>query len=127
MKLLSFLHINSRLYFILSFFCLGCDGLIRGEEKILIREKSGLLKEYEGDCLVSLFSKSSHGKGKSLHQTGVKVKKGNLEYFFTVSPFSKVYIKEIECTGGIQSSKEIHFPENAKSNFEDYLIIRELQ
>lgn len=117
--------LNLVLLIFLVFLSLNCDGLIRGEEKLFLRQKSGLLKEYEGECLVSLYSNESSNKRLLLHKTGSRVKNGNLNYFFTVSPRRISYQMDIQCDGGIYSQKIINFPEDSNIDFHKNLFIHE--
>lgn len=116
---------NGILFFLIIFGVLGCDGLIRGEEKILLREKSGLLREYQGECLVYLYSNYDSVNRILIHKTGSQVKNGNLIYLFTVSPKRISYQMEIKCEGGIYSQKILSFPEDSNLDFHKNLFIHE--
>mgnify|MGYP001616754934 CR=1 FL=1 len=120
MKLTSIMSV----FLIAIFMINNCDGVLRGTEKIFIRDKFGLLKEFEGTCTVSIYQKKFTNHKFTFTEKEISVTNGILDYIFIIPPTSAVYIREVYCNGDLFRIDEIEFPRDANIDFNKSIIVK---
>ncbi|WP_367899192.1 hypothetical protein AB3N61_18485 [Leptospira sp. WS58.C1] len=104
---------------------INCDGFIRGNQRVFIKEGANTYKAYSGICIVRLYFASNYDKGKEyLKEETVLAVDGYISYSFTVPPVRERYKAEIKCKSDkIISVTDYSIPDEPETNVDRTLII----